>query len=392
MASAFVLEALDAPAPSTTVGDYVYVTIPLPPNGATTLAVAADLDECMYSPCSTDATCTNTLGSFMCVCKEGYEGDGFTCAPKMYDCPPLTFRVANGEALDFGWRVREMELFTDDKCTMPVSLGFSSDMTIYAASTQATCTGEPSPTYSNALEIVATNNCYLKCGSGMTLRQRRLTRGRRMQISGSDWNNCDGYDPVADATSSTAALCVSQPTCGQICNQLGSTCGGYTMSADSRCFIYPTCPTTAAAGSTVYIKSNEFSITSSKTFEGHPNSLLVDGFGKDDQTDDSHTFTEWWSDCFSCAKDEAWFEVSIRIPESIQCKIEGMKVWQDPNNAVQYLNVAEGPRDRPSLPKDKGVRPDYERQLPDMGEAWTATWSFLADQENNCLPLKCGMP
>ena len=29
--------------------------------------------------------------------------------------------MANGDALDFGWRVREMELFTDDKCTEPAS-------------------------------------------------------------------------------------------------------------------------------------------------------------------------------------------------------------------------------------------------------------------------------
>jgi hypothetical protein len=392
LASAFVLDdpSMLEPVESTMVGEYIYASIPSD-GGATTLAVAADIDECEQMPCSTDAVCTNTLGSFMCVCKEGFEGDGFTCEPIKYDCPPLTFRVANGEALDFGWRVREMELFTDDKCSMPVSLGFS-DMTIYTAKTLASCTETPSPTYNNALEIVATNNCYLKCGSGMTLRQRRLTKGRRMQISGSDWNNCDGYDPVADATSSTEALCVSQPTCGQICNQLGSACGGYTMSADSRCFIYPTCTTTATPGMTVYVKSNDFSITSSKTFEGHPNSLLVDGFGKDAEKDDDPTFTEWWSDCFSCAKEDALFEVSVAIPESIQCKIEGMKVWQDPNNAVKILNVAEGPRDRPSLPSDKGVRPDYQRQLPDMGEKWTETWSFLADQESLCMPLKCGMP
>jgi hypothetical protein len=205
LASAFVLEMLPAPAVSEIVGEYIYVSITRPSGMATTLAVAADLDECAMgvAPCSADATCTNTLGGFTCTCNEGFQGDGLVCEPMTYDCPPLTFRVANGESLDFGWRVREMELFTDDKCTMPVSLGFS-DMTIYSATTQATCKEDPSPTYSNAKEIVATNNCYLKCGSGMTLRQRRLTKGRRMQISGSDWNNCDGYDPVADATQATA--------------------------------------------------------------------------------------------------------------------------------------------------------------------------------------------
>jgi hypothetical protein len=392
LASAFILEDISAPAPSELVGDYIYVSIPTPPGMVSTLAVAADADECLLAPCSPEATCTNTIGSYTCVCNEGFTGDGFTCDLEVFSCPPLTFRVANGDALDFGWRVREMELFTDDKCTEPVSLGHTDGMTIYAATDAASCEGTPSATYSDKLEIVATNNCYLKCGSGMTLRQRRLTRGRRMSISGSDWNNCDGYDPVEDATSSATALCVSQPTCGQICNQLGSACGGYTMASDGRCFVYPTCTTTAAAGSTVYVKSNDFGITSSKTFEGHPNSLLVDGHGKDDVKDDSPKFTEWWSDCFSCGKEEAWFEVSIAIPDSIQCKIEGMKVWQDPNNAALTLNIAEGPRDRDSLPKEKGVRPDKPRQLPDMTAKWTQTWSFLADQENSCFPLKCGMP
>ena len=38
-----------------------------------------DVNECKYSPCSIFATCTNTLGSFECNCRNGYEGDGFKC-------------------------------------------------------------------------------------------------------------------------------------------------------------------------------------------------------------------------------------------------------------------------------------------------------------------------
>ena len=43
-------------------------------------------------------------------------------------------------------------------------------------------------------------------------------------------------------------------------------------------------------------------------------------------------------------------------------------------------------------PRLAQVRPDKPRQLPDMTAKWTQTWSFLADQENSCFPLKCGMP
>lgn len=38
-----------------------------------------DVDECMSSPCHSNATCTNTNGTYNCVCDAGYEGDGMNC-------------------------------------------------------------------------------------------------------------------------------------------------------------------------------------------------------------------------------------------------------------------------------------------------------------------------
>ncbi|KAM4690530.1 nidogen-2 [Rhinophrynus dorsalis] len=38
-----------------------------------------DLDECTQNRCHPDASCTNTPGSFSCVCNNGFEGDGFQC-------------------------------------------------------------------------------------------------------------------------------------------------------------------------------------------------------------------------------------------------------------------------------------------------------------------------
>ncbi|CAH1264815.1 CACHD1 [Branchiostoma lanceolatum] len=39
------------------------------------------IDECtdMSHTCSPDASCTNTVGSFDCICNSGYNGNGFTC-------------------------------------------------------------------------------------------------------------------------------------------------------------------------------------------------------------------------------------------------------------------------------------------------------------------------
>lgn len=38
-----------------------------------------DVNECAGGPCSTAATCINTVGSFQCVCNLGYTGDGLNC-------------------------------------------------------------------------------------------------------------------------------------------------------------------------------------------------------------------------------------------------------------------------------------------------------------------------
>ena len=44
--------------------------------------ITLDIDECADSNlnnCDTDATCTNTDGSYQCACNIGYAGDGTTC-------------------------------------------------------------------------------------------------------------------------------------------------------------------------------------------------------------------------------------------------------------------------------------------------------------------------
>ena len=40
-----------------------------------------DIDECATntSKCHEKADCTNTAGSHICSCKQGYEGDGVNC-------------------------------------------------------------------------------------------------------------------------------------------------------------------------------------------------------------------------------------------------------------------------------------------------------------------------
>ena len=45
-----------------------------------------DIDECGKgdgNDCSSDATCTNTPGGYNCTCLHGYTGDGTTCTGKV---------------------------------------------------------------------------------------------------------------------------------------------------------------------------------------------------------------------------------------------------------------------------------------------------------------------
>ena len=43
-----------------------------------------DIDECSSeNECHVNATCANTVGSYNCTCKKGYEGDGRNCSGKV---------------------------------------------------------------------------------------------------------------------------------------------------------------------------------------------------------------------------------------------------------------------------------------------------------------------
>lgn len=39
-----------------------------------------DIDECHDKPCNADADCINVPGTYKCICRPGYTGDGFQCS------------------------------------------------------------------------------------------------------------------------------------------------------------------------------------------------------------------------------------------------------------------------------------------------------------------------
>ena len=43
------------------------------------LKTYVDTNECLSNPCSVNANCKNTFGSFTCTCKDGFNGTGIIC-------------------------------------------------------------------------------------------------------------------------------------------------------------------------------------------------------------------------------------------------------------------------------------------------------------------------
>ena len=42
-----------------------------------------EIDECLSAPCDSNATCTNTAGSYICECNTGFTGSGGSCSSRL---------------------------------------------------------------------------------------------------------------------------------------------------------------------------------------------------------------------------------------------------------------------------------------------------------------------
>jgi hypothetical protein len=93
-------------------------------------SICEDIDECSNDPCHGSAVCENTLGSFQCKCKSGFDGDGFECVDTN-ECETVGLCGENGKCINFdggfscecisGFRKENDECVNIDECAQPVS-------------------------------------------------------------------------------------------------------------------------------------------------------------------------------------------------------------------------------------------------------------------------------
>jgi len=57
--------------------------------------ILIDVNECILGThtCHTEANCINTVGNFTCVCNPGYSGNGFICDRNILSSPRLTYTI-----------------------------------------------------------------------------------------------------------------------------------------------------------------------------------------------------------------------------------------------------------------------------------------------------------
>jgi hypothetical protein len=369
---------------------------------ATDFVAYADIDECTSgtSTCSEFATCANTIGSFTCTCMEGYvdkAGDGSVCEEELYECPAISVKVSNGEALDFGWRIREMRLYSSDDCSSEseVAPGTAS---IYPVSDPmlVPSSGAIAP-YSHAREIVRALQCYTKCGSGTYAGARKLSRARRMSILGADWSECGGYDKNTDNEESSTALCATEPTCIEVCNQLPE-CAGFYARTDNKgvvksCVLYKDGALDAKVATDVegsfYTKAYRVTIDSSSYEPSHPPFLVYDDHGRSHSMTEAPPYnnTEWWSSCYDCLEDAAYVQVTVTLPAGMACQVHGLKVWQDPEYKSTELNVYAG---TPTGFISSGIRGASTVEQPVLPDMFYQSYRYSGEDTEKCMPLTCG--
>jgi hypothetical protein len=282
--------------------------------GAADIAVAVDNNECLDSQCDENALCINTLGGSTCECKPGWVTDGFgQCVAVAWKANPLTVRVENDAALAFGWRLKEIELFTDAECKKPVmqdGKGF-----FFRRFEDMYCRNN------NYLpNSVKNDKCETKC---------KTPSGQ-----------CAGY---LKADKNSQAVCMDVNACVEACAADAACSGVDVHDYLPRCYFNKKeedgtdqCKDDIAndnLGDDVHYalvyKDMHVAASSTSQYEEHPPALAVDGSGH----------SEWWSGPHKVAALQEYVDVEL----GGGAVVGSVRVRQHPRHAASQYRVHVGP-------------------------------------------------
>ncbi|MFO0745476.1 MAG: EGF domain-containing protein [Myxococcota bacterium] len=182
-----------------------------------------DVNECATGSagCASNATCTNTTGSFVCRCKDGFEGDGKTCTPS--PCDPGYKSGPNNTCVD----VDECANNTDD------------------CSVNAVCSNTPGGyrcTCKLGFEGTGAECQPIDCGPGFEFKTSGTNAGACGDVDECA-KNLDDCDPNATCVNNAGSFtCACKPPFvgdGKACTcPAGTTASGSTCADVNECTLH----------------------------------------------------------------------------------------------------------------------------------------------------------
>jgi len=354
-------------------------------------------------------------------CADGQHFANGECVAGPAPCSTIRVRAPSGQAVDFGWWVTKTQYFYDDACAsraLPVLVTTSEDTgqrQLLQRSLDAVSEGEISIAdwWSTCRDCPQTGEWIeLRFASGgfpetCTIQGIRFTEeSKRVEVPVETLSS--SKTPEAAASPQLGVRADGDIECAEGEVDLGGICfppplgctpvrirvaNGQALDFGWRIrnmqFFYdedcanPAVPTVTAT-------SND---ATQQRFYQHVVDLAVDGNGEAGPNQAS--YTEWWSDCLECGKDEAWIELQFPAGSSPDtCRIQGMKFIQDQFRRTDRVHVSKQLETNgdgaPALPASVGVRPDPVRSAQQVDTKWTHQFRFFATDPNRCMGLECG--
>lgn len=176
-----------------------------------------DINECTGTPCGTNSTCTNTSGSYTCACKSGYaSADGKNCAD-VNECTSGAPCGTNSTCTN-----------TAGSYTCACNSGFTSSDGKNCADVNE-CTSSPCGTNSSCANTSGSYTCT--CNSGYTSSNGKNCSDINECTSGG--NNCSANATCANTTGSFTCTCNSGYMGNGVTCSACNCAGGYTCTTSA---------------------------------------------------------------------------------------------------------------------------------------------------------------